>query len=126
MRTTIALLGLGLLGVTVTFGACLVVLKHDVGQLQAHHGAQNPGTSQTVTCGQLQHLVLRVGARNRAHVGLQQSTSTFGCLRVHTSSEGSHRWSRGYAYLHSLRRVYLRDASGCTRRAGTAISCGRT
>ena len=35
MRTTIALLGIGLVAVTVTFGACLVVLHNDYASLRA-------------------------------------------------------------------------------------------
>jgi hypothetical protein len=54
MRTTIALLGIGILAVTVTFGACLVVLHNDYVELSGHQTTQTarPGV---ITCAEFRH-----------------------------------------------------------------------
>lgn len=58
MKATIALLGIGLVAVTVTFGACLVVLHRDVQALQAELAtrqtvqAARPGV---ITCPEFRH-----------------------------------------------------------------------
>ena len=63
MRTTVSLLGVGLVATTVTFGACLIVLRADVGQLQRQHSARIPA-SQEITYANLSHLRLRVHGRD--------------------------------------------------------------
>ena len=63
MKTTIALLGIGLVATVVVMGAAVLVLKYDVGQLQRQHSAQNSGTSQTINCAGLAHIRLRLKGR---------------------------------------------------------------
>jgi hypothetical protein len=54
-----ALLGLGLVAVTLVMGAAVLALRADVAHLQAHLSAQNPGTRQEVSCAALRHVRLR-------------------------------------------------------------------
>jgi hypothetical protein len=56
VRTTIALLGIGLVAVAVVFGACLVVLRNDYASLRAELSRSSSHVPPSViTCPEFRH-----------------------------------------------------------------------
>ncbi len=61
MRTTIALLGLGLAATVVVISACLIVLRQDLIGLQRELGSSHQAARPSaITCPDISHLRLRV------------------------------------------------------------------